>query len=57
MENIEGTQHFDEDALPNIIYIDNSENSSGDQVNKYIAEGDKKSNNDSTHSVHDDISK
>ena len=55
MENIEDTQYFYEDNLPDVFLIDVGENTSNDKGNKYVAvEGDK-SNKYSYPPVHVEI--
>ena len=38
MEDLEGTQYFDKEALPNAVTLDYGENASNDKSNEYFAE-------------------
>ena len=52
VDNLEYTQHFDEDALPDAVPFDDVENTSDNEGNKYIAEGVDNPNNDSSPPVY-----
>ena len=57
MGDLEDTQYFDEDALPDVLPLDAGENYYGDKGNKYVVEGGGKSNNGPSPSVHVNIPK
>ena len=52
MEDIEYTQDFYEEYLPDVVLLDSGDNSSYEKVNESVAEVGDKSNNDSPPPVH-----
>ena len=55
MEDFENTQYLYEDALLDVVPLNDGENYSNDEGNESIAEGGYNSNNDSSPPVHVDI--
>ena len=52
MEDLEDTQYFDEDSLPDGVPLNYGGNSSNEEVNESVTEGRYKSNNYSSPPVH-----
>ena len=45
MEDLENTQYFDKNALPDVVLLDSGENYYNDKGNEYFVEVGDKSNN------------
>ena len=55
MEDLEDTQYFDEDTLPDVVLLDSGEKYYNEEVNWYVAEGGDNKNKNLSPPVHVDI--